>query len=290
MSDFFTFYDRQLGRAQRGSRWWRLEDDARLPLLRLLVSEVLLGALVALASWGTDLVKARGIAPVVFNHDLEIVAWSVCGVVSFPILVGVWRYAGEFSAALARRLAGAGSGNRVIAETFRFVLVVVGAAVFLAAASPVLPSGAPLVVSLGIVAIAAVLFRRSVLTAQELAEDSLRRLLTTAGEAGVATPDAANQLTRLVSTKYPFDVVLEDVVLPFTPSAVHSPIRDLALRSRTGATIAAIYRGEEVIVNPDPAERVLPGDVLLLLGSTDQIRAAMAEIERLASAPPRPET
>ena len=142
--------------------------------------------------------------------------------------------------------------------------------------------------SLGIVAVAAVLFRRSVLGAQERAEDTLRRLLAApAAEAGGAHAEATTQLARLVSTKYPFDVVLEDVVLPFTPSAVHRPIRDLALRSRTGATIAAIYRGEEVIVNPDPSAELQPGDVLLLLGSTDQIRAAMAEIERLASVPPK---
>lgn len=78
------------------------------------------------------------------------------------------------------------------------------------------------------------------LAAPERAESSLRRLLApTTGEAGSATPDATTQLIRLVSTKYPIDVVLEDVVLPFTPSAVHRPIRDLALRKRTGATIAA---------------------------------------------------
>ncbi|MGH7898334.1 MAG: cation:proton antiporter [Candidatus Binatia bacterium] len=289
VSDFFAFYDRQLARARRGSRWWRLEDDARLPLIRLLLSVILLGALVVAAAWAADFVKERGIGPLFFAHDLEILVWSVCGVLSFPVLAGLWRYAGEIAGGLARRLAGGGSGNRVLAETFRLILVIVGAAVFLAAASPVLPSRVPLVASLGIVALAALLFRRSVRGAQERAEDTLRRLFATpAGEAGVAHVEATTHLTRLVSTKYPFDVVLEDVILPFTPSAVHRPIRDLALRSRTGATIAAIYRGEEVIVNPDPSAELLPGDVLLLLGSTDQIRAAMAEIERLASAPNAP--
>jgi CPA2 family monovalent cation:H+ antiporter-2 len=284
--DFFAFYDHQLARAKRGSHWWRLEDDARLPLIRLALSVALLAALVAAASWAADRVKAEAVSPLFFTHDLEILVWSGCGVVSFPVLAGVWRYAGEFTSALARRLAGGGTGNRVLAEAFRFVLAIVGAAVFLAAASPVLPSGAPLIVSLGIVAIAAVLFRRSVLGAQERAEDTLRRLFgEAAGETGGAHAEATTHLTRLVSTKYRFDVVLEDVVLPLAPSALHRSVKDLALRSRTGATIAAIYRGEEVIVNPDPSAELLPGDVLLLLGSTDQIRAAMAEIERLGSAP-----
>ena len=287
--NFFTFYDRQLAQARRGSRWWRLEDDARLPLARLILCALLFVALVVGAVWAVGFVKRRSPGAIFFPHDLEILVWSGCGVLSFPLLVGLWRYAGEFAGVIAGRLSGGGTGNRVVAETFRFIVVIAGAVVFLAAASPVLPSGVPLVVSLAIIAIAAVFFWRSVLAAQERAEAALSRLFaSTGGEVGGASADATTRLTRLVSTKYPFDVVLEDVVLPFTPSAVHRPIRDLALRSRTGATIAAIYRGEEVLVNPDPDAELLPGDVLLLLGSTDQIRAAMLELEHLASAPKAP--
>jgi hypothetical protein len=36
-------------------------------------------------------------------------------------------------------------------------------------------------------------------------------------------------------------------------------------------------------LNPDPGLEILPGDVLVLLGSRDQVARAMRELEELAS-------
>jgi K+/H+ antiporter YhaU regulatory subunit KhtT len=56
------------------------------------------------------------------------------------------------------------------------------------------------------------------------------------------------------------------------------------VRQRTGATIAAIFRDEASIVNPEPDLELRSGDVLVLLGSADQVAGALRELERLASA------
>jgi len=53
-------------------------------------------------------------------------------------------------------------------------------------------------------------------------------------------------------------------------------IRELSLRSRTGASAVGIERNEENIVNPGPDEEVRAGDKLLLLGSSDQLTQAAA--------------
>ena len=65
---------------------------------------------------------------------------------------------------------------------------------------------------------------------------------------------------------------VETVVLPAAAPA--RLIRELALRTRTGASIVARERGEDTLVNPGPDEELLPGDHVLLLGSPDQIARA----------------
>ena len=51
-------------------------------------------------------------------------------------------------------------------------------------------------------------------------------------------------------------------------------IRELELRSKTGASAVGIERANESIVNPGPDEEIHAGDRLLLLGHPAQIEAA----------------
>ena len=44
-------------------------------------------------------------------------------------------------------------------------------------------------------------------------------------------------------------------------------------RTRTGASVVAIVRGEDVIVSPTPDQRLQPGDVLVVVGGRDGIAA-----------------
>jgi CPA2 family monovalent cation:H+ antiporter-2 len=46
------------------------------------------------------------------------------------------------------------------------------------------------------------------------------------------------------------------------------------IRSKSGATVLVIKRGEDVIPNPDPIWELRPGDMVLLLGTPDQLNAA----------------
>jgi len=51
-------------------------------------------------------------------------------------------------------------------------------------------------------------------------------------------------------------------------------LRDGVLRSRSGATILAIKRGGDTVPNPDPVWELKEGDIVLLLGSPEQLAAA----------------
>jgi CPA2 family monovalent cation:H+ antiporter-2 len=67
---------------------------------------------------------------------------------------------------------------------------------------------------------------------------------------------------------------LSSVILPTGGDAVGKRIRELQLRSRTGASIVGIEREDRVLVNPEPDEELNTGDRILLLGNPDQLRSA----------------
>ncbi|WP_224982211.1 monovalent cation:proton antiporter family protein [Geomonas agri] len=51
-------------------------------------------------------------------------------------------------------------------------------------------------------------------------------------------------------------------------------LRGGMLRSQSGATVVAVKRGDDIAANPDPVWEFLEGDIVLLLGTPDQMRAA----------------
>ncbi|MCM2359868.1 MAG: cation:proton antiporter [Geobacteraceae bacterium] len=51
-------------------------------------------------------------------------------------------------------------------------------------------------------------------------------------------------------------------------------LREGVLRSRSGATVLVIKRGEEVVPNPDPVWELRAGDIVLLLGTPEQLAVA----------------
>jgi len=57
-------------------------------------------------------------------------------------------------------------------------------------------------------------------------------------------------------------------------SAEGSSLRDGLVRGKSGATILAIKRGDEVIANPDPAWELRLDDVVVLLGDPRQLSIA----------------
>jgi TrkA domain protein len=49
-------------------------------------------------------------------------------------------------------------------------------------------------------------------------------------------------------------------------------IIDSRIRTRTGATIIGIQRGEDIIGSPDVDEMILPGDILMIIGNREQTK------------------
>jgi CPA2 family monovalent cation:H+ antiporter-2 len=77
---------------------------------------------------------------------------------------------------------------------------------------------------------------------------------------------------------------LETVEIGDNSPANGKLIRELELRTRTGASAVGIERNGTSIVNPGPDEEIQAGDKVLLLGSRPQLEAAVLLLTREASA------
>jgi CPA2 family monovalent cation:H+ antiporter-2 len=69
---------------------------------------------------------------------------------------------------------------------------------------------------------------------------------------------------------------LEPVLIAPGSPAAGKLIRELELRTRSGASAVAIEREGADVINPGPDEEILPGDKVLLLGNRAQLDAAQA--------------
>lgn len=103
------------------------------------------------------------------------------------------------------------------------------------------------------------------------------------GVAKVLCPfqDAAEEAADLLSHAPSLPAPLPDWPLTFDevrlrPGATASDrrLRDIALRSTTGATVVAVVRGGRIFYGPDPDFRFAPGDHVVLAGCPDEVLRA----------------
>jgi CPA2 family monovalent cation:H+ antiporter-2 len=69
---------------------------------------------------------------------------------------------------------------------------------------------------------------------------------------------------------------LKEVIVGENSQVAGKVIRETEMRSKTGASIVAIGRGGENIINPGPEEEIRGGDTLILLGRKESLDAADA--------------
>ncbi len=74
------------------------------------------------------------------------------------------------------------------------------------------------------------------------------------------------------------DAIMDWVQVPEGSELAGATLGDVNLRQRTGATVLAVKRTEQTIPNPDAGLTLEVGDVLVVLGSRDEVR----QVETLA--------
>lgn len=117
-----------------------------------------------------------------------------------------------------------------------------------------------------IATVAALLFRPILVRIYSRAEIALHETL-------VELPRLRQEVTKIMPDLL-HEAELDTVEIPKASKMAGLKLREIPLRQQTGASIVAIERGGQRVINPGPDEVLLAGDHVLLLGNTEQLPAA----------------
>jgi len=209
---------------------------------------------------------------------LKPALWLAAAIVSLPMFIATTRKLqalGLLIAELKVKESAAGERTPVIRAIIAQVIPIAGTAFLglyvLILSSALLPTFKVMLVLLLLVAIISWMLRRSFIKVYSKAQVAL--LDTLAQSPASHRDQAPSSLPSLLR-----EADLETVAIAADSPAVGKLIRELELRTRTGASIVGIERGGANIINPGPDEELQPGDQVLLLGTPAQIKAGRTSL------------
>lgn len=204
-----------------------------------------------------------------------VLLWLLAVVVTLPLFIATFRKLqalGLLVAELKVTRAAAGERTAALRSMISNAITLAGfvaMVVFgLSLSTPILPPGGVLVVFVPSVALLTALLWKSAIRIYSRAQVALEETFSSPPTSEEPPVRALPALLR--------DADLQCVTLDAASPASGKLIRELALRTRCGASVVGIERAGVPIVNPGPDEELQSGDVVLLLGSLDQIGNAKA--------------
>jgi CPA2 family monovalent cation:H+ antiporter-2 len=208
------------------------------------------------------------------QDGVKAALWLGAMLLSLPLLIALFRKLRALCMLLSEMsVTRSGGGENVsvlrsiVANTILAALCVVVAIVLALLSSAILPSWKLLIAQALIVIATAVLLRRSFTRLYSKAQFALQETLSQP-PAAHREPSARSLPAILRGAELRTVRILEQA------DAAGKLIGELALRTRTGASIVGIQRDETSLVNPGPDEELRAGDDVLLLGSQDHLDSA----------------
>ena len=205
--------------------------------------------------------------------QLKALLWLAAVLLSLPLFMATFRKLQALGLLIAETRvspAAAGENTAAIRTIIAQVIPLAGISALglygLLLTSALLPPLKVLIMMLVIVGLTGWLLRRSCVRVYSKAQVALRETLARRKHETPLTPKVLPAILR--------EADLETITVAPLSSAAGKLIRELELRTRTGASIVGIQRRELQIINPGPDEEIQPGDQVLLLGTRAQLEAA----------------
>ena len=241
---------------------------------QLLINLLLTVGVFALGAWVADWDEyyVNLPEPIRAPEVYDCLCWLAVMVFTAPIYLASWRKVQAMSMMIAEvcvPMATAGqngvAARSVIAQVFVLasVLVMTGLTVILS--TSILGSLESMVPLLILVLMAALLFRRILVRVYSRAEIALHETL-------LELPKMRHQ--PKVMPELLHEAELETMEIPAGSAMIGRKLREIPLRQQTGASIVAIERSGQRLINPGPDEVINAGDRVLLLGQAEQLPAA----------------
>ena len=208
------------------------------------------------------------------QEGLKAVLWLTAVILSLPLFIATFRKLQALGLLIAEtKVTAAAAGERtvairaVVAQVVPIAGTVALGLFVLVLSSALLPTFKVLIVLLALVTLITWLLWHSFIKVYSKAQIALKETL-----AQPPTPRHDHAPAALPYLLREAD--LETVTIAAGSPAAGKLIRELQLRSQTGASIVGIERNGVNIVNPVPDEELQPGDQVLLLGNRAQLDAA----------------
>jgi len=208
------------------------------------------------------------------EEGFKAVLWLAAMVLSLPMLIATFRKLQALGLLVAdTKVPASAAGERtaairaLVAQVVPLTGTVALGLYILVLSSTLLPSFKVTLALILIVAFIAWLLWRSFIRVYSKAQIALQETFAQPpAPRPQAAPAALPSLLR--------EADLESVTIAPGAAAARKLIRELELRTRTGASIVGIERNGTNIINPLPDEELQPGDQVLLLGTRTHLDAA----------------
>ena len=211
--------------------------------------------------------------------------WLAAVILALPLLIASFRKLQALGLLVAElKVSPAAAGERtaairaVIAHLIPVAGIVALGLYVLALSSAVLPPLKVLLLLLIVVGLVTALLWRSFIKIYARAQVALEQ--TFARPSSPRHEPAPAPLPAILR-----DANLDTVSVAAASAAAGKLIRELRLRTVTGASIVGIERNGASIINPGPDEELLAGDRVLILGNRAQLNAARALFEKPGTTP-----
>ena len=276
----YTRWVGQLGTQRHANHARRLiwKWSAQMVLNAALVTAVFIGA-AFVERRPPDWLASLGLA----EERLKAALWLAAMVLSLPMLIATFRKLqalGLLVADMKVQASAAGERTAAIRALVAQVVPIAGTIALglyiLVLSSTLLPSFKVTLTLILIVAFIAWLLWRSFIRVYSKAQIALQE---TFAQPPAPRPQAAS--ATLPSLLREAD--LETVTIAPGATAARKLIRELELRTRTGASIVGIERNGTNIINPLTDEELQPGDQVLLLGTRTQLDAGKRALSENAT-------
>ena len=273
--EIYTRWVGQLG----GQRPTNLANSLVRRWLSQMALNLILIAAVFLSAAFAERHPPRWLTGLGFGEDwLKAALWLASMLVSLPLFIATFRKLQALGLLIAEsKVSAAAAGERTAAVRAVVAQVVpIGGALalglcVLVLSSTFLPTFKVVLVLFGVVAFVAWRLWRSLILVYSKAQVALQETLA---QPAVPLPSAA--LPALPALIH--EANLATVRLAADSPGAGKLIRELELRTRTGASIIGIERDSSNLINPGPDEELQSGDQVLLLGTPAQLDSARARL------------
>lgn len=239
----------------------------QLILNTILIAGIFIGAAITARwspRWLSDMTTTIGGATTIF--------WFGAVLLTLPLYVAIFRklqalgmMVSEVSISTSAARSDSAAARAVVSNVVVLAGVFILAILTIAISSTILPSWKVLFILLIVIAGITFLFWRHFVKIYASAQISLRETLSNTHE----TEENIQPIPTVLKS-----ASLDTVTVPPGSPAAAKLIRELEVRSRTGASVVAIDRAGFNLINPGPDDEILVGDQIILLGSPEQLQKA----------------